>query len=90
LKITLNAYFADMFGGMLKKMGCMIRLYEHVKGSTDSAITRGMDILYNTFLFAISKEVALKKVIEIFEAIHITPYLKYPRRRYPMDQKMAP
>lgn len=73
LKITLNAYFAYMFGGMLKKMGCMIRPYEHIKGSTDAAISRAMEIFYSAFLQGESKEAALKKVIGIFEAIQYTP-----------------
>jgi len=72
LKITLNAYFAYMFGGMLKKMGCMIRPYEHVKGSTDRAIDKAMAIFYKAFLNDTSKEVALKAVIELFEAVRYT------------------
>ena len=73
LKITLNAYFAYMFGGMLKKMGCKIRPYEHVNGSTDAAIKRAMDIFYRTFLNDESKETALKEAVELFESIQYTP-----------------
>ncbi|MFH2133148.1 MAG: acyl-CoA dehydratase activase [bacterium] len=73
LKITLNAYFAYMFGGMLKKMGCKIRPYEDIRGSTDAAIKKAMDIFYRTFLNDTSKEDALKTVVEIFEAIPYTP-----------------
>ncbi|MBT7152044.1 MAG: CoA activase, partial [Deltaproteobacteria bacterium] len=72
VKVTLNAYFAYMFGGMLKKIGCQIRPYEHMKGSTDAVIKRAMDIFYEAFLYDQSKEAALREVIELFEAIQYT------------------
>ncbi len=71
LKITFNAYFAFMFGGFLKKMGCKTRPYEVIQGSTDKVIEQSMEIFYDVFLNDKPKEEALETVIEMFEAIKI-------------------
>jgi predicted CoA-substrate-specific enzyme activase len=69
IAIAVEAYFAYMFGGLLRRLGCRIRPYEKVKGNTDSAINNSMNILYETFLNDLSKENALAKVIKLFNAI---------------------
>ncbi|MBN2402731.1 MAG: CoA activase [Spirochaetes bacterium] len=69
IAIAINAYFAYMFGGLLRKTGCKIRPYEKIKGTTDKAISLSMEILYYTFLRDHSKEEALDKVITIFDSI---------------------
>ncbi len=71
-RITYNAYFAHMFGGLLKKIGCKTRPYENVKGSTDNAIRLAVDILYDIFLNGKSKKEALAKIIPLFQTIETT------------------
>jgi predicted nucleotide-binding protein (sugar kinase/HSP70/actin superfamily) len=71
LKITYNAYFAFMFGGLLKKMGCKTRPYELIPGQTDESIRQALDIFYNTFLNDKPKEEAVKLVVALFEKIGI-------------------
>ena len=71
LKTTIGAYYAYMFGGMLKKMGCKVRPYELVSGITDQAIEQSMEIFYETFLTGASKEKALKQVISLFKKIEV-------------------
>jgi predicted nucleotide-binding protein (sugar kinase/HSP70/actin superfamily) len=69
VRIAINAYFAYMFGGLLRRLGCRLRPYENIEGSTDKATALSMEILYNTFLQDESKEAALDKVIKLFEII---------------------
>ena len=71
IKIGVNAYFAYMFGGLLRKTGCRLRPYEKVKGATDRALDLAIDILYDTFLHDTSKEAALDNVIALFEDIEV-------------------
>ena len=66
---SLNAYFAFMFGGLLRKVGCKIRPYEIIKGTTDSVIEQSVDLLYDAFLGHQTKEGAIEKVIKYFEGI---------------------
>jgi predicted nucleotide-binding protein (sugar kinase/HSP70/actin superfamily) len=58
-----------MFGGLLKKIGCRIRPYEQVPGSTDRALRKSLSLLESAFRFDRSKEAALAQVIEWFESI---------------------
>jgi predicted nucleotide-binding protein (sugar kinase/HSP70/actin superfamily) len=74
--IAVNAYFAYMFGGLLRKLGCKIRPYENIKGKTDKAMEVSMEILYETFLHDYSKEAALDKIIILFDSIETTPELR--------------
>ena len=71
IKIAVNAYFAYMFGGLLRKSGCRLRPYEKIKGSTNRAIEQAMNILYDCFRNGTSKDTALEKVIELLEDIVI-------------------
>ncbi len=69
LKLPVNTYFAYMFGGFLKKMGCRIRPYERVPGTTDRIMRKSMQLLEGAFRWRRSKESALARVIEWFESI---------------------
>ena len=53
-------------------MGCMIRPYENIKGSTEKAISKALDIFYDSFLYDTSKEKALQAVIKLFKEISVT------------------
>ncbi|UCD80215.1 MAG: CoA activase, partial [Desulfobacterales bacterium] len=61
--LPVNNYFAYMFGGMLRKIGCKIRPYERRKGETDQVIAQALDILRDAFLGNRSKEQAVAEVV---------------------------
>ena len=69
LRASMNAYFAFMFGGMLRRMGCKIRPYEMEKGQTDRIMYKSLNLLRDAFAGRISKEDALRDVVEDFEKI---------------------
>ncbi len=69
LKVPLDAYFAFMFGGLLRKMGCRIRPYETIKGATDRVIDESIAVFSDAFRGKCSKEEAVAEVVSLFEAI---------------------
>jgi predicted nucleotide-binding protein (sugar kinase/HSP70/actin superfamily) len=75
MKLPIDTYFAYMFGGLIRKVGCKIRPYEKNKGETDRIIETNMNILVDAFLGNRSKEEALSEVITNFEriAMHSKP-----------------
>jgi len=73
LKLPINTYFAYMFGGFIRKMGCRIRPYEKEKGTTDRVLEKSVSILIDAFSGNRSKEEALAEVISLFEAIQKSP-----------------
>lgn len=75
---SVEAYFAYMFGGMLRKIGCRLRPYETEKGVTDKIVAQSMNILYNTLLGGRNKDDDVAKVVGLFKKIEITPR-KRPR-----------
>jgi predicted CoA-substrate-specific enzyme activase len=76
LKMPINTYFAHLFGGFIRKIGCRLRPYEKTKGETDRVIRESMDILVDAFSGKRHKEEALAEVISCFEAIEISPERK--------------
>jgi len=73
MQASIEAYFAHMFGGMLRKVGCKIRPYEKEKGVTDKVIAQSLTILYNTLLGGRSKDDDLTKVMNLFKKIETVP-----------------
>jgi predicted nucleotide-binding protein (sugar kinase/HSP70/actin superfamily) len=71
LNTTIDAYLAYMFGGYIRKIGCKIRPYEKIKGSTDRVINKAFEILCDVFKYGKPKDIALEKIIRDFEAIEI-------------------
>ncbi|MBW1783406.1 MAG: CoA activase [Deltaproteobacteria bacterium] len=69
IRLPINTYFAYMFGGFIRKIGCRIRPYEKKEGTTDRVLEKGIDILTDAFLGKRSKEEALAEVISYFKAI---------------------
>jgi predicted nucleotide-binding protein (sugar kinase/HSP70/actin superfamily) len=69
MKLPVDTYFAYMFGGFLKKMGCRIRPYETNKGETDAVIKESLAIFVDAFLGNRKKEDALEEVVSRFEGI---------------------
>jgi len=68
-RASTNAYFAYMFGGLLRSIGCKIRPYEIHKGETDLVLPKALKILCTAFKNSGSKEDALKNAIEMFSDI---------------------
>ncbi len=66
---TIDMYFAHMFGGMLRKMGCRIRPYEKTKGATDAIVERSLSVFYDTFLLNRNKEDDVASVVSLFKGI---------------------
>lgn len=73
MQTSIEAYFAHMFGGMLRKIGCKIRPYEKEKGLTDKVIAEALNIFYNTLLGGRHKDDDLAKVISMFKKIETIP-----------------
>jgi predicted CoA-substrate-specific enzyme activase len=69
VRAAMNAYFAYMFGGMLRKVACRIRPYEREKGQTDKVLNQGIKILSEAFQGRGTKENALSEIISHFSWI---------------------
>ena len=69
VKLPVNNYFAYMFGGMIRKIGCRIRPRERNKGDTDKVIAKAIGILEDAFLGKRSKAEAVAEVVSEFEGV---------------------
>ncbi|MCP4670127.1 MAG: CoA activase, partial [Desulfobacula sp.] len=78
-KASTNAYYAYMFGGLLRSIGCKIRPYEINKGETDKALATGLSILGAAFLTGGSKEKALKETISMITKIQVNKNKSRPK-----------
>lgn len=67
--LGVGAYFAYLFGGLLRRLGCRIRPYELNPGQTDRTIAAAQAIFLDAFLGKRSREAALAQAIEMFAAI---------------------
>jgi predicted CoA-substrate-specific enzyme activase len=72
-RASTNAYFAYMFGGLLRSIGCKIRPYEKNKGETDRTLSTALAILSRAFACNESKEDALAQSISLFNEIKTHP-----------------
>ncbi len=73
IKAAMNAYFAFMFGGLLRRMGCRIRPYEKHRGVTNLVIEKSLEILKEAFLGNKDKESAVSEVVDMFEGVETVP-----------------
>ena len=71
LNLPMNNYFAYMFGGFLRKIGCKIRPYEKKAGETDHVIERAKGLLTEAFLGRTSKESAVAALTALFKEIEV-------------------
>ena len=69
VRAAMNAYFAYMFGGMLRKVACRIRPYERERGQTDRVLNQAIKILSEAFSGRRTKADALTEIISHFEWI---------------------
>jgi len=76
--ISIHAYFAYLFGGLIRKLGCRIRPYERKKGETDNAIGKAIEIFKTSFLDRQKQPYleAVKDALALFEKIE---HVKTPR-----------
>ena len=73
MQASIETYFAHMFGGILRRIGCKIRPYEKEKGLTDRVLAQSVTLLYNTLLGGRSKDDDLARVIGMFKKIETAP-----------------
>jgi predicted CoA-substrate-specific enzyme activase len=69
LQTAINAYLAYMFGGNIRKIGCMIRPYEKEKGRTNEVIRESFALLREAFREGKPKEKILEYIIGEFRKI---------------------
>ncbi|MFA5902696.1 MAG: acyl-CoA dehydratase activase [Desulfobacula sp.] len=69
-KASTNAYFAYMFGGLLRSIGCKIRPYEIHRGETDQTLGKALSILCDTFEKGGDKESSIKNITAMLLNIH--------------------
>ncbi|HNW88530.1 MAG TPA: acyl-CoA dehydratase activase [Bacteroidales bacterium] len=69
LQTAINAYLAYLFGGYLRRIGCMIRPYEKEKGATDHVIKWALELLYEALRYGKPKEPAVEQIVTAFEKI---------------------
>ena len=69
LNAAMHAYFAFMFGGMLRRLGCRIRPREKHTGSTDQALEKSLEIMEQAMLGSLDKEAAVRDVCRLFSGI---------------------
>jgi predicted CoA-substrate-specific enzyme activase len=76
--VTIHAYFAYLFGGLIRKLGCQIRPYEIETGKTDRAIGKAIEIFKTSFLDRQKQSYleAVKDALALFEKIE---HVKTPR-----------
>ncbi len=70
---AVNTYFAFLFGGLLRRIGCRLRPYEKVKGETDRILGESLIQLEEAFLGKRKKKEVVEEIIRKVEAIHIVP-----------------
>lgn len=76
---SVRTYFAYMFGGNLKKIGCMVRPYERNKGETDRVLAVCRDIFESAFLGECSFLNAVEMVIAKIDAIPVDKKTPRPK-----------
>ena len=69
LRASINAYRAYLAGGLLRRLGCRLRPYETVPGTTDMAISKSLAILVPAFEGASPMDEALRSVAQLFAGI---------------------
>jgi len=68
---AVDAYFAYMFGGLLRKAGCRMRPYEMVKGSVDAALAEALELIARAFEAGGSKEEAVRMAVELLKNVPV-------------------
>jgi predicted CoA-substrate-specific enzyme activase len=67
--VSIHAYHAYLFGGLVRKLGCRIRPYEVVKGKTDKALKAAIEIFKKSFTGKYSYLEAVKETLALFDRV---------------------
>ncbi len=67
--VAVQSYFVYMLGGLIRKMGCMIRPYELKPGETDRVIEESLGTLEKAFRGKKDLESAVKEMAGLFNSI---------------------
>jgi predicted nucleotide-binding protein (sugar kinase/HSP70/actin superfamily) len=70
-RAAVNCYKAYLVGGLLRRVGCRLRPYEIVPGSTDAAIKRAMQILVPAFEGKERKHAAMREAAALFDLVPV-------------------
>ena len=70
-RIGVEMYFAYMFGGFIRKMACKLRPYELIRGETDRAVSRAVQIAADSFLGKQDRQEAAREISRMFQEIKI-------------------
>ena len=72
-RLPVNTYFAFMFGGYLRRIGCRLRPYEATAGATDRALEKGLALLIEAFSGKKSRESAATKTVSLLKSVETIP-----------------
>ncbi|TVR60286.1 MAG: CoA activase [Spirochaetaceae bacterium] len=67
--VTIDAYFAYVFGGLLRRLACHTRPYEIIPGATDQAVWDAHAVFLESFRGKVSREDALEHAVHRIEAV---------------------
>ena len=71
VKTAVNAYFANLFGGMIRKISCGMRPHEVDPGDTDRAAVDALVFFRNALSRATSKERAVREAVARFAEVRV-------------------
>jgi predicted nucleotide-binding protein (sugar kinase/HSP70/actin superfamily) len=80
IRTTINAYFAYLFGGLLRRIACMLRPYEIVAGTVDKAVSDSVEELIRAFRGDEKKLLAVKNTVSRLEGVAVLPEEERPYR----------
>ncbi len=69
LNTSIQTYFAYMLGGLIRKMGCQVRPYELIPGSTNQAIESSLIRLEKAFGGQLDLESAVVEMARLFNEL---------------------
>ncbi len=69
ISAALNSYFANYFGGMLRKAACAIRPYEVNKGETDQVTEQAVELIAKAMEAGVDLEESVSKAVDLFASI---------------------
>jgi predicted nucleotide-binding protein (sugar kinase/HSP70/actin superfamily) len=67
--VSLDVYFAYLFGGMIQKLACKFRPYEVNKGETDRVKRECGEMVYAAIISDMDRDDIAKRIVEMFGAI---------------------
>jgi predicted CoA-substrate-specific enzyme activase len=71
LGTAVDAYFAYLFGGMLRRMACRVRPYERNPGETDRCVAEGLELARQAVLEERGRLETARELVDRFLAIPV-------------------